>query len=43
MVSTPEWKTLICTGCGYFENHLTKKEWLEKIKAGGWNSWKRAE
>jgi hypothetical protein len=43
MVSTLDWQTHICTDCGYFENYLTDKDWLGRIKSGEWESWKKAE
>jgi hypothetical protein len=40
MRSTDDWVTHLCTTCGYFENYLTKRDWLEKIQANpsqaGW-------
>lgn len=32
MRSTEDWETYLCTTCGYFENYLTKREWLDKIQ-----------
>jgi len=43
MVSTPGWETHLCADCGYFENYLVNKEWLEKIKAGSWKNWAKAK
>ena len=43
MVATQDWETYICTDCGYYENYLRNMEWLEKIKSGAWDSWKKAE
>ena len=42
MVSTQDWETYLCTDCGYFENYLRNTEWLEKIKSGAWDNWKKA-
>lgn len=40
MTSTTDWMTYLCTDCGYFENYLTKKDWLAKIQTepqkGNW-------
>ena len=33
MESTTEWETYLCTDCGYFENYMTKKDWLTRIKS----------
>jgi transposase-like protein len=33
MKPTDDWVTYFCPDCGYFENYLTKKDWLAKIKA----------
>jgi hypothetical protein len=40
MTGTKNWVTYLCTDCGYFENYVTEKEWMNKIKAdpksAGW-------
>jgi Zn ribbon nucleic-acid-binding protein len=40
MQGTKDWESYLCTNCGYFENYLTNKDWLTKIKANpqsvGW-------
>jgi hypothetical protein len=43
MVSTQAWETHIYTDCGYYENYILNKEWLEKIKSGAWESWRKAD
>lgn len=43
MVPTAEWRTYLCTDCGYFENYVTDNDWLQKIKAGRWEKWHKAE
>lgn len=44
MKPTDDWVTYLCTNCGYFENYLTKKDWLAKIEADPQKAgWKKAE
>jgi len=44
MRSTGDWATWLCTNCGYFENYLTKAEWLAQIKADPQAAgWRKAE
>jgi predicted nucleic-acid-binding Zn-ribbon protein len=44
MKATGDWVTYLCTNCGYFENYLTKADWLAKIKADPKKAeWKKAE
>jgi hypothetical protein len=33
MTPTANWTTYLCANCGYFENYVTEKEWLNKIKS----------
>lgn len=44
MNSTSDWVTYLCTNCGYFENFITKREWLDKITADPQGMrWKKVE
>lgn len=44
MRGTEEWKTHLCTTCGYFENCLTKRDWLDKIQSNPAKSgWRKLE
>jgi len=38
-----EWETYLCTDCGYFENYVTDNDYLQKIKDGRWEKWRKAE
>ncbi len=42
MYPTQEWETYLCTNCGYFENYLTKQDWLAEVRAGKFDGdWRR--
>lgn len=42
--STPNWTTYLCLDCGYFENYVTNKKKLDKIKANVEKmGWKKVE
>ena len=44
MQATKDWQTYLCTNCGYFENYLTNKDWLTKIKSNPQSTgWSRSE
>ena len=44
MRSTVEWLTYLCTDCGYFENYLTKQDWLQEIKTNPKGTgWRKSE
>jgi len=41
MVATEDWETHLCTDCGYYENYLLNREWLDKIRMGAWRNWRK--
>lgn len=44
MSSTKLWQTYLCLDCGYFENYLTDRKLLDKIKTNlAKSNWKKVK